>query len=429
MITAVAAIFVVDEEIFLIKRQDTLRAFPGYTAFPGGKVDEGEDLLSALKRELQEELEFDLILSQKNGQAKKVVEFGMAETPKFNPIRFKTHYFKIELTNKPNFKENAHEIASSHWANARKFIENFNQGKMLMVPPVLSAISSLAKNPKIDNADVQFVYDEKKKVPMVRFLGGIWQLLVRSNTIPPAVYTNAFVIGDKLRGRILVDPSPRDEKEFDKLYNTIKDLFIEKIFLTHHHLDHNEQVDKLASLLKIPIKMSESTLEMIKKREGEDYFKKIKIEIVQDGDVVSTSLGEEVVCIAVPGHDEGQLALAPHSFNWCLVGDLIQTVGTVVVGGPNGDMAKYFNSLEKIIKYSPSFILPSHGHIMGGVEKLQQTLNHRKKREKQILNLYSEKKTIEQMVTIIYEGLEKHLLVYAKENVKSHLKKLGLPYK
>ena len=32
-----------------------------------------------------------------------------------------------------------------------------------------------------------------------------------------------------------------------------------------------------------------------------------------------------------------------------IVSDLIQTVGTVVIGAPEGDMKKYFESLEKVI--------------------------------------------------------------------------------
>ena len=37
---AVTAVLVHGDEVFVIKRQDYLRAFPGYYAFPGGKVDE-----------------------------------------------------------------------------------------------------------------------------------------------------------------------------------------------------------------------------------------------------------------------------------------------------------------------------------------------------------------------------------------------------
>ena len=71
---SVTAVFVnSDNEILIIKRHNHLRAFPGYTAFPGGKVDQDDrdkdisfshDLLDhyeaylviALQRELEEEL-------------------------------------------------------------------------------------------------------------------------------------------------------------------------------------------------------------------------------------------------------------------------------------------------------------------------------------------------------------------------------------
>ena len=72
---AVAAIFVHEEDIFVVRRQEYLRAFPGYYAFPGGKVDPGDAAfeyrnpilkghpgaqMRALIREVTEELGFDL---------------------------------------------------------------------------------------------------------------------------------------------------------------------------------------------------------------------------------------------------------------------------------------------------------------------------------------------------------------------------------
>ena len=40
---AVTAVLVHENEIFIVKRQNYLKAFPGYSAFPGGKVDSGEN--------------------------------------------------------------------------------------------------------------------------------------------------------------------------------------------------------------------------------------------------------------------------------------------------------------------------------------------------------------------------------------------------
>ena len=40
---SVSAILIHDDEIFIIERQNHLRAFPGYYSFPGGKVDKEDD--------------------------------------------------------------------------------------------------------------------------------------------------------------------------------------------------------------------------------------------------------------------------------------------------------------------------------------------------------------------------------------------------
>ena len=91
--------------------------------------------------------------------------------------------------------------------------------------------------------------------------------------------------------------------------------------------------------------------------------------------------------IHTPGHDEGQMSIYPADLSWMIVSDLIQTVGTVVIGAPEGDMGKYFDSLNKVIQMNPKVVLPSHGIGIGGVDKIKITLDHRKMREKQVIKL------------------------------------------
>ena len=75
-----------------------------------------------------------------------------------------------------------------------------------------------------------------------------------------------------------------------------------------------------------------------------------------------------------PGVMRGQLSIIPVSKKWAILSDLFQSIGTVVIGAPEGDMKKYFSSLEKIIEMNPNVIFPSHGIALGGVNKLIQTL-------------------------------------------------------
>ena len=75
MLEAVVAIFVNENDIYSIKRQNYLKAFPGYFAFPGGKVDpedyefdfknkllDGYPIheMGALFREIDEELGYSI---------------------------------------------------------------------------------------------------------------------------------------------------------------------------------------------------------------------------------------------------------------------------------------------------------------------------------------------------------------------------------
>jgi glyoxylase-like metal-dependent hydrolase (beta-lactamase superfamily II) len=131
-----------------------------------------------------------------------------------------------------------------------------------------------------------------------------------------------------------------------------------------------------------------------------------------------------VVIHEVPGHDEGQLALAADDLSWFIAGDLFQGVGTVVIGDEEGDMKKYFETLEKIIAMNPRVLFPSHGIGLGGVAILEATLEHRMKREEQILKFHQDGFSEEQILEKIYDSVDKKLWPFALKNIRKHLEKL-----
>ena len=57
-----------DDQVLMLKRSETKKAFPGWLTFPGGHIDEGEDPLTAALREAKEET--GLSLSPKELQLK-----------------------------------------------------------------------------------------------------------------------------------------------------------------------------------------------------------------------------------------------------------------------------------------------------------------------------------------------------------------------
>jgi glyoxylase-like metal-dependent hydrolase (beta-lactamase superfamily II) len=242
--------------------------------------------------------------------------------------------------------------------------------------------------------------------------------------------TNCFLIGEPGSDTLIVDPSPKDETVYANLKDILeqirdfKDFKYSGIFITHSHGDHHQHAPELAREYSLPVIISENSHRRILSKSGGDYFKGIEVKHAKEGDKVIRWNGLDVNVYEIPGHDEGHLGLAPQGMDWFLAGDLIQGVGTVVIGKEEGNMAKYFNSLKRVIELNPKYVMPSHGGPQPSVKILKKTLNHRIKREKQVLKLFKRGKTTEQMVEIIYKGVDQRLWPLALMNIEGHLEKL-----
>lgn len=435
IIDAVSIILTCQDEIFLIERQHYLRAFPGYISFPGGKVEEDDARFSITKnfgledkflgaaiREGQEELGINLGQMIESGEVEGIDHLGIAITPDFNPYRFATHFMRFRLKSKPLMIVDSNEAKAHYWLNAHYIGEQFEKGELLAVPPIRKTCVDLGEDinlTTIENLNV--TYDMESEVPYIEPLKGMMQIMPLSHTLPPANRTNAFLVGDK--HKVIIDPSPKDLDEYQKFKKTLLKFGADEIFLTHHHPDHYEYANLLAKELDLPISLSADTLARISKKHPH-FFEGVKVHLKKEGDIITTWLGDDVLVYEVPGHDEGQLALAPRNLNWFLAGDLFQGIGTVVIGDDEGDMRKYMETLERIIRLSPKVVFPSHGIGLGGTYILQKTLEHRRLREEQILQLYQEKKSEEEILMTLYGDVDVRLHPYARKNISKHLEKL-----
>lgn len=436
---AVTAVLHHGDDILMVRRQPALAAFPGYWAFPGGKVDKADAdapprkaswcadieprLIEALARELREEIGFDLDEACERGDVEAIHVFGNALTPPILPVRFNTLFYRIHLKHRPKITLDTGEVDQLRWATPAALNAEYLDGQLLLAPPTSATVALFAAGGGTEPGNVALEEFHKQRLPIIQAVHGLQKIPVRSNTLPPAFHTNCFLIGDEGSNVILVDPSPWNDDELDALTERVRPFGISEIFFTHHHPDHNERADVLARRLGVGIALSADTSARISER-APRFFEGITQRLVNDGDVVTHWKGRPVVAIAVPGHDEGQLALMSADRAWCIVGDLIQGVGTVVIHKPEGNMRRYFRSLERIIELDPKVILPSHGLAMGTTFRLQETLRHRRLRESSVLELHREGRSINEMLQVIYKDLDPRLLPLARDNIESHLDKL-----
>ena len=271
IVEAVTAVLICDGEIYLTHRQPHLTAFPGFMAFPGGKVDKGEaehrhahPMLAghlprhvhALARELREELDYDLDAALAAGEVLSFDKLGAALSPPFLQLRFDTGFFAIRLRSKPTFTVELGELSGGVWKSAAEWMAEFNRGDLLLAPPTLDVLQELAESPNAVVVSRLRDYNEVDGIPEIEPLRGVLQMPVRSNTLPPADRTNCFQIGDDGAAKLLIDPSPANREEFDKLCRHVAGRGISEVFLTHHHPDHRQFADDLARHLGVPIAMA-----------------------------------------------------------------------------------------------------------------------------------------------------------------------------
>ena len=422
-------------DVLMVRRQPELPSFSGYWAFPGGKLEAADAsgqtalvcaeadpaVLVGLVREVHEELGVDLNALAAAGQVQAVHLLGEATTPPIAAARFRTRFLRIDLAQRPALALDTREHSEATWATPADWLARYAKGRLLMAPPTLDAITALAAEPgctRFTHFDEDGPSDECR---IIEPLCGLRIIPVRSHTLPPATHTNAFLIGDSYK--VLVDPSPADRTELLRLMKLLDRVGVDEVLLTHHHPDHRQFANEIAAHYDVPLALSDTTRRFIK-AEVPDYFGELLLRTYEAGDTVTRWLGEPVRVIPVPGHDAGQIALMPDSKAWFIVGDLIQGIGTVVIAKPEGHMGTYFETLQKVIDLDPAVIIPSHGMAMGTTYRLKETLKHRREREAAVLKLHREGKNAEEMLPLLYHGVDQRLWPLARMNIEQHLDKL-----
>jgi glyoxylase-like metal-dependent hydrolase (beta-lactamase superfamily II) len=110
-------------------------------------------------------------------------------------------------------------------------------------------------------------------------------------------------------------------------------------------------------------------------------------------------------------------------------GDHVMSGSTVVIAPPDGDMAVYLESLEKVRRRRPRRIAPGHGGIIedpGSV--LDGYLRHRVERERQVAGVLASSGpagvTASAVVEALYRDVPGDLHPVARYTVWAHLRKL-----
>lgn len=226
--------------------------------------------------------------------------------------------------------------------------------------------------------------------------------------------TNTYLVGiDEIA---VIDPGPDLAAHLDAIAGCGGDR-IKWILCTHTHPDHSPGAAGLKERTGAQVLAYDS-------RDGLVVDQQLR-----DGDRVE---GTEFTLRAVhtPGHASNHLCYWLESERILVTGDHVMQGSTVVIAPPDGDMAVYLQSLERVRALRPRLraIAPGHGLLITDpAAKLNEYIDHRLEREHQVLEaLHASARPIavEEIVEALYADVDAELHPVAAKSVWAHLRKL-----
>lgn len=240
--------------------------------------------------------------------------------------------------------------------------------------------------------------------------------------------TNTYVVGN---GQVaIIDPGPADERHLKAIAAATRGESLTHILVTHSHHDHCDSARALQTLLGGEIGAFGPTGTPRGAGApglGDSLFDPAFVpdRRLGDGDAIK---GKDFALdvLHMPGHSPDHLCFALVGKRIVFTGDHVMGWNTTVIAPPEGNMANFLASLERLMQRHDKMFLPGHGgRIQTPQRVVKAYIMHRKWREQTILACLEEGvNTIPRIVDRLYGALDAELKEAAALSVLAHLEHL-----
>ena len=257
--------------------------------------------------------------------------------------------------------------------------------------------------------------------------------LVRARNVSPMTFTgtNSYILG---RGSVaVIDPGPEDPVHLAALLAALDPgERVAAILVTHAHVDHSALAPALRAVTGAPVLAFGDALSGRTPRmralaraglagggEGVDTsFAPDRT--LADGEVVSGP-GWSLAALWTPGHFGNHLSYLADDV--AFTGDVAMGWASTLISPPDGDLAAFLASLDRLRSAAPSRLLPGHGEpVDNAIPRLDWLIAHRHVRTRALLaSLGAEGQTIPALRARLYADTPPALWPAAERNIFAHL--------
>jgi glyoxylase-like metal-dependent hydrolase (beta-lactamase superfamily II) len=228
--------------------------------------------------------------------------------------------------------------------------------------------------------------------------------------------TNTWILrAPEAAQSIVVDPGPQLEDHLRAVLDAAGDVAV--VLLTHKHPDHSEGAAWFANQAGCGVRAVDPAFRL-----PTDHAHGLA-----EGDVI-TAGDLRVEVVPTPGHTLDSVCFWLPQDGSLLTGDTVLGRGTSVVAHPDGALAPYLDSLEKLQAFANSpagleRLLPGHGPVITDPGKvLTQYLTHRQERLTQVRQAVAAGHTTpEAVVAHVYADIDPTLHPAAERSVQAQL--------
>ncbi|BEU95113.1 MBL fold metallo-hydrolase [Acidovorax sp. DW039] len=277
-------------------------------------------------------------------------------------------------------------------------------------------------------------WQSERPVPLLK---NVQRLTAPNSGVMTGPGTNSYLVGEPGTGYIAIDPGPADLDHLEKLWRAAGGD-IRMIVCTHSHPDHSPGAAPLQALCersghgKPPILgLPSAPTARVASQFTPDRMLQNNELLALTGRALEGEITHTLQVVYTPGHAANHVCFILLEDGLLFSGDHILNGSTTVIDPPDGNMADYLDSLNRLdtlcAEHGIEFILPAHGYVLdnarGAIAHLKA---HRLAREAKVLAAMQALPhgTMEDWVRHAYDDVPPRMWPVAQRSLLAHVERI-----